>query len=68
MTTPRYTYARNDDGSDATFDIWDIRGDHLIDSIPIWDAGEEAEEQALILVHELNLSGPRHVRDCDDAA
>jgi hypothetical protein len=65
---PRYTYSRDRDGCDDTFDIWDTRTSEVIDSIPFWEAEADAEENARLIVWELNLNGPRHIRAFDDVA
>jgi hypothetical protein len=66
QTAPRYIYSRDTDGCDESFDIWDVQTCEVIDSVPFWD--EEAEEDARLIVHELNVNGPRHVRAFDDLA
>jgi len=69
---PRYAYSRDRDGCDDTFDIFDTQTSRIIDSIHFWDSveGEEedAEETTRLIVQELNLHGPRHVRAFDDVA
>jgi hypothetical protein len=64
----RYGYSRGSDGCDETFDIWDTHTCEVIDSVHFWDEEADAEEAARLIVWELNLNGPRHVRAFDDVA
>ncbi len=72
QASTRYAYCRDRDGCDDTFDIWDTHGNQIITSVPFWDSneGEEdaAELEALLLTHDLNVHGPRHIRAFDDLA
>jgi hypothetical protein len=49
-----YSYHRGKDGCDETWDIWGPDGKHLV-SIPFWEAVEETEQKAQMIVHRLNM-------------
>lgn len=51
-----YHYTRDKDGTDETFDIY--QGDQLLASIPFWEAAEEAEGTARLIVDALNAYKP----------
>jgi hypothetical protein len=52
-----YTYRRESDGTDETFDIRTPDGE-LLTSVPFWDAGEQAEANAQLIVDALNAYKP----------
>jgi hypothetical protein len=52
-----YTYSRERDGPDETFDIRTPDGE-LLASVHLWDASEFAEAKAALIVNALNACQP----------
>jgi hypothetical protein len=51
--TLKFTYQRDKDGCDSTWDIRYPDGSYLV-SIPFWDAVQETEAEARLIVNALN--------------